>query len=60
MVSNKRTKIKTFEYAEYKEDDLVFGKVKGHPFWPAKVIKRWKKASENYMYQVIFYGTYEV
>ena len=59
MRANKRIKLQNREYNEYNEEDFVFAKVKGYPFLHAKVIKRWKKANEDYMYQVIFYGTYE-
>ena len=54
--SRKRSKL----HEDFEENELVFAKVKGYSHWPAKVIKKWKKKSENYMYQVVFYGTYEM
>ena len=45
---------------EIETEDLVFAKMKGYPHWPAKVIKKWRKLNSDLVYQVIFYGTYEM
>jgi hypothetical protein len=45
---------------EFFVNQLVFAKVKGHPYWPAKVKKVDKMSSKNAtMYEVDFFGTNE-
>jgi hypothetical protein len=46
-----------------KEDDfnvseLVFCKTKTI-FWPAKILYKWKKSNNEYLYQVVFYGSFK-
>ena len=41
----------------FKEGDLVFAKIKGHPAWPARVSSA--ADDKGLKYHVFFYGTYE-
>ena len=47
----------------FKIGDRIFAKLKGYPYWPAKIEESplsIKEATANKKYQVIFYGTYEM
>jgi hypothetical protein len=46
-----------------KEDDfnaseIVFCKTKTI-FWPAKILYKWKKSDNDYLYQIVFYGSFK-
>lgn len=43
------------EMKNYKEGDLIFGKVFGFSYWPAKIIQ-----IKTCSFQVIFFGTHEL
>jgi hypothetical protein len=49
--------------ADFKIGDRIFAKLKGYPYWPAKIEESplsIKEATANKKYQIIFYGTYEI
>jgi len=49
--------------ANFKIGDRIFAKLKGYPYWPAKIEESplsIKEATANKKYQIIFYGTYEM
>lgn len=44
---------------DLRRGDKIFAKIKGHPYWPAKILSI-NKASDNIKYHVYFYGTKQV
>ncbi|XP_061990605.1 ENHANCER OF AG-4 protein 2 [Rosa rugosa] len=60
--SRRRGANKAKNKAQLSLGDLVLAKVKGHPFWPAKISKPedWEKAPDPKKYFVQFFGTEEI
>ncbi|KAL6187229.1 hypothetical protein ACLB2K_043344 [Fragaria x ananassa] len=60
--SRRRGANKAKNKAQLSLGDLVLAKVKGHPFWPAKISKPedWQKVPDPKKYFVQFFGTEEI
>lgn len=43
----------------YKKGDLIFAKMKGHPFWPARIETTSKEILSKKKYNIFFYGTHD-